>query len=428
MKQRKEAELRLLTILENRLSELIAPSFYEVHSDIRDFGHTHYFLKGGRGSAKSSFVSMEIILGMMKNPQMNCVALRKVAVYLKDSVFAQLKWAIDMLGVSAKWEEKLSPLELIYTETGQRIIFRGADDPKKIKSIKVSSGYIGYVWYEEADQFSGMAEIRSINQSLLRGGDRYIVFYSYNPPMSIKNWINREVCEPVEGRLVHSSSYLGVPAQWLGEQFIAEAEHMKKRRERIYRHEYLGEAVGTGGEIFDNLNVREISEQERSGFDRIRAGVDFGYAADPFVYIVCAVNKRRLYIFDEIFKVGLSDEAAVQRIKSKGYNTLITCDSAEPKSIQRFRELGLRAVGAKKGPDSINYGIKFLQSLDEIIIDPVKCPNASREFSGYELERDLYGGFRAEFPDKDNHTIDAVRYALEGCNKKAKIIERNMIT
>ena len=148
-----------MTTLENRLSELIAPSFHDVHQDIREFKHTHYFLKGGRGSAKSSFVSLEIILGMMKNPQMNCVALRKVAAYLKDSVFTQLKWAIDMLGVSDEWEEKLSPLELIYTPTGQRIIFRGADDPRKIKSIKVASGYIGYVWYEEADQFSGMAEI-----------------------------------------------------------------------------------------------------------------------------------------------------------------------------------------------------------------------------------------------------------------------------
>ena len=246
--------------------------------------------------------------------------------------------------------------------------------------------------------------------------------------MSIKNWINLEVCEPTEGRLVHSSSYLGVPKEWLGEQFIIEAEHMKRSKERIYRHEYLGEAVGTGGEVFDNLTLREITAEERSRFDRIRAGADFGYAADPFVYVVCALDRRRLYILDEIFKTGLSDERAAERIKAKGYNTLITCDSAEPKSIQRFRELGLRAIGAKKGPDSINYGIKFLQSLDEIIIDPAACPNTAREFSGYELERDVYGGFRAEFPDKDNHTIDAVRYALESCNKKAKIIERNRIT
>ena len=409
------------------LSEHIAPAFHSVHEDIKNGGHTHYFLKGGRGSSKSSFVSIEIILGMMRNPDMNCVALRKVAAYLKDSVFSQLKWAIEKLGADAEWEEKLSPLELIYSPTGQRIIFRGADDPKKIKSIKAAHGYIGYVWFEEADQFSGMAEIRNINQSLLRGGTEYTVFYSYNPPISVKNWINLEVQQSAADRLIHSSSYLDVPQEWLGRQFIIEAEHMKKHRERIYRHEYLGEAVGTGGEVFDNLTIREISEQERRALDTVRTGIDFGYAADPFVYIVCSVNKRRLYIIDEIFEVGISNEAAAEKIVAKGYGGLITCDSAEPKSIHRLRELGLRAVGAKKGPDSINYGIKFLQSLDEIVIDPVSCPNAAREFSGYELECNIYGGFRSEFPDKDNHTIDAVRYALESFNRQVRIIERKKL-
>ena len=202
---------------------------------------------------------------------------------------------------------------------------------------------------------------------------------------------------------------------------------MKKHRERIYRHEYLGEAVGTGGEVFDNLTVREISEQERRALGMIRTGIDFGYAADPFVYIVCSVNKRRLYIIDEIFEVGISNEAAAEKIIAKGYGGLITCDSAEPKSIRRLRELGLRVVGAKKGPDSINYGIKFLQSLDEIVIDPVSCPNAAREFSGYELECNIYGGFRSECPDKVNHTIDAVRYALESLNRQARIIERKKL-
>ena len=277
-----------------RLSELIAPSFAGVHTDIRDNLHTHYFLKGGRGSAKSSFVSLVIIFGLMKNPGRHCVVLRKIAAYLRDSVFMQLKWAIDMLGVSEEWEERLNSPELIYKKTGQRIIFRGADDPKKIKSIKTSDGYIGYVWYEEADQFSGMREIRSINQSLLRGGEKYTVFYSYNPPMSIKNWINEEACRQREGRLVHSSSYLGVPEEWLGRQFILEAEYVKKTNELIYRHEYLGEAVGTGGEVFRNVTVRKITEEERGAFSRLRAGVDFGYASDPFVYVLCALEKRRL--------------------------------------------------------------------------------------------------------------------------------------
>ena len=366
---------------------------------------------------------------MMKNPKRHCVAMRKVGANLRDSVYMQLKWAIDMLGAGDEWEEKSSVPELVYKKTRQRIIFRGADDPKKIKSIKVSDGYIGYVWYEEADQFFGMEEIRSINQSLLRGGDKYTVFYSYNPPMSVRNWLNQEASLPMEGRLVHHSSYLDVPEDWLGRQFIIEAEHIKKTKEKIYRHEYLGEAVGTGGEVFDNVNVREISKTERSGLDKFYAGVDFGYASDPFVYVVCAIHKRRLYILEEIFRTGLSNKRAAEIIKTKDYNLLIRCDSAEPKSIREFRDCGLRADGAKKGPDSINYGIKFLQSLEEIVIDPVTCPNAAREFTNYEIERDNFGNLRAEFPDKNNHTIDAVRYALESeiNNKKARVIERSVM-
>ncbi|MDD6484896.1 MAG: PBSX family phage terminase large subunit [Clostridiales bacterium] len=410
------------------LSSLISPAFYHVHEDIKRCGHTHYFLKGGRGSAKSSFVSLEIITGMIKNPERSCVAIRKVGAYLKDSVFMQLRWAIDILKISQLWTVKYSPLELVYEPTGQRIIFRGADDPKKLKSTKVQQGYIGYVWYEEADQFLGMEEIRSINQSLLRGGTVYTVFYSYNPPKSTGCWINAEVEREYPDRLVHHSTYLDVCRQWLGEQFFIEAEHLKQYNPELYRHEYLGEAVGDGGEVFTNVKIREITDEEVEGFEKVRCGVDFGYACDPFVYIVCATSKRRLCIFDEIFKVGLSNRMAYEMICKKGiYAAPIICDSAEPKSIRELRDLGLRVTGAKKGCDSINYGIKFLQSLDEIVIDPKRCPNAAREFRQYELERDLYGSLKADFPDKNNHTIDAVRYALEDeiNMKKARVISRS---
>ena len=410
------------------LSKLISPSFYRVHTDIKKGLHTHYFIKGGRGSTKSSFISLEIVTGMIRNPAMSCVAIRKVGVYLKDSVFMQIRWAIDMLGIADLWTVKYSPLELVYNPTGQRIIFRGADDPKKLKSTKVQNGYIGFVWYEEADQFTGMEEIRSINQSLLRGGEKYAVFYSYNPPKSVNCWINAEAELEYPDRLVHHSTYLDVKTEWLGEQFFIEAEHLKKYNSEIYRHEYLGEAIGDGGEVFVNVTVRKISDEEIEGFERVRCGVDFGYATDPFVYIVCSLSKRRLYIFDEIFKTGISNRDAAMRIEEKGiYSVPIVCDSAEPKSIRELRDMGLRVVGAKKGCDSVNYGIKFLQSLDEIVIDNERCPNAAREFRQYELERDIYGGLRADFPDRNNHTIDAVRYALEDVisHKKARVISRS---
>ena len=410
-----------------RLSELIAPPFFDVHTDILNNAHTHYWLKGGRGSTKSSFISIEIILGIMRNPQTNAVAVRKVGQYLKDSVFAQLRWAIDMLGAAEAWDVKYSPMELTYIPTGQKIFFRGADKPQKLKSTKVENGYIAYIWYEELDEFFGMEEIRSINQSLMRGGDVFKVFYSYNPPKSKRSWVNREAGRKRSDRLVHESVYLDVNEDWLGKQFFLEAEHLKKTRPELYEHEYLGKVTGTGGEVFTNVTVREITDSEIAGFDKIYRGIDFGYAADPFVYLVCYLHNGKLYIFDEIFKTGLSNSAAAEMITRKGsYESWIICDSAEPKSIRDLRERGLRVRGAKKGPDSVSYGIKFLSSLDEIVIDGARCPNAEREFCGYSIERDREGNFKASYPDRDNHTIDAARYALEEVmnTKKATVIER----
>lgn len=414
------------------LRQNISPAFYSVHDDIVNDRYTHYKLCGGRGSTKSSFISIELIFGIMRNPSSNAVVIRKVGTYLKDSVFAQLEWAIDTLGVGEMWMQKSSPLEMTYIPTGQKILFRGADEPKKLKSTKVSKGYIRYIWYEELDEFNGPGEIRTINQSLMRGGEKFDVFYSFNPPKSISSWVNVEEKMSGPDTLIHHSTYLDVPKEWIGSQFILEAEHIKKVQPLVYEHEYLGKVTGTGGEVFANLTLRDISDDEIRGFDKIRRGIDFGYAADPFVYIVCHYDstRKRLYIFKEIFKVGLSNSAAAEMIKELGtYSQIIICDSAEPKSINELRRLGLSVTGAKKGPDSVEYGIKFLQSLEEIVVDACRCPNTAREFSQYEIESDANGNFSAHYPDKNNHTIDAVRYALEqdtAC-RKAKIIKRSTL-
>lgn len=408
------------------LDRLIAPSFYNVHNSIDDY--THFWLCGGRGSTKSSFVSIEIILGIMKNPDTNAIALRKVGAYLKDSVFSQLEWAIEKLGVARMWDIKPSIPEMVYTKTGQKILFRGADKAAKLKSTKVTHGYVRYIWYEELDEFHGMKEIRSINQSMMRGGEKFTVFYSYNPPQNRRSWVNREALKERADLLVHKSIYLDVPREWLGEQFFLEAKYLKKLHPDRYRHEYLGEVTGTGGEIFDNLEIRSLSREEIDAFDNIKCGIDFGFAADPFVYVVCFFHNNILIIFDEIYAKGLSNHSAAEKILEKGYgNKMIVCDSAEPKSINDMRLFGMRVRGARKGKDSIEYGIKFLQGLERIVIDPVRCPNTAREFSEYELERDTDGEFRSTYPDKNNHTIDAVRYALEDeiTRRKARIIKRS---
>ena len=403
-----------------KLSKVIAPSFAGVHSDIKKHGHTHYWLKGGRGSAKSSFISVEIVLGMMRDAgkglHTNAVVLRRYGVTLRESVFEQIGWAVNALGVSQLWRDSVSPMSYTYLPTGQKILFRGVDDPTKAKSIKFSKGWAKYLWYEECVEFEGEEKLRNINQSVLRGGADFFVFYSFNPPKSARNWVNHYVAIERDDTLVHHSTYLTVPPQWLGEQFLVEAQHLKEVKPEAYRHEYLGEVTGTGGEVFSNVTLRAITDEEVSRFDKLRRGIDWGYAADPFAYNVCHYDKtrRRLYIFREIHKVKLSNRAAADLIKPEAGGARITCDSAEPKSIDEVKGYGLRVVGAKKGPDSVEYGVKWLQDLEEIIIDPARCPETAREFSGYELERDREGNFKAGYPDKDNHHIDAVRYACEG--------------
>jgi len=398
------------------LRQLIAPSFYDVHKMIKEHKYTHYVFSGGRGSTKSSFISIEIILNMMKDENANAVVLRKIGNTLESSVFNQLIWAIQMLGVSAYWQIKKSPLELTYIPYGNKIVLRSSDDPIKLKSIKFVKGYSRYNWYEEWTEFTA-EETRSINQSLLRGGDKFDVYYSYNPPKSISNWVNQEVLINREDRYVHKSTYLDVPREWLGEQFFIEAEHLKETKPKEYANEYLGEITGTGGVVFDNVELKEITNEELSHYDKIKDGIDFGFAVDPSVYTQNHFDKTRriLYIFNEIYEVGLSNRKLWERIiEKKISHSQITADSAEPKSIAELNALGqMQVLSAKKGPDSVEFGVKWLQKLDKIIIDPIRCPNTAREFTTYEYDRDKDGNFISRYPDKNNHSIDATRYSRE---------------
>ena len=413
--------------MEIRLTDLIAPQFYNIHWDILDGKHTHYKLYGGRGSTKSSFVSLEIIMGMMQDPEANAACFRRIGNTLQESVYEQLMWAIDALGVSHLWKASLSPLRITYIPTGQRIVFRGCDDPNKSKSIKLRHGYFKYIWYEERAEFEGDEDERKINQSLMRGGDKYVVFYTWNPPKSLNSWVNQDVLTERADTLCDHSTYLTVPKEWLGEQFFIEANELKKRKPMAYRHEYLGEAVGTGGKVFDNVVLKEIKKEEIAVFDKIKQGLDFGFAADPLAFLRMHYNKKlhKLWIFGEIYQVNLKNREAVKKIKELNpENKLITADSEEPRSIAAFNELGLKMLGAKKGPGSVDFGMDFLSNeIDEIIIDPNRCPNAAREFTTYELDRDKNGNFKGGFPDRDNHTIDACRYALEDemLQRKARI-------
>lgn len=398
-----------------KLNDLIAPSFFQLHLDIKNNKYTHYWIKGGRGSTKSSFVSLQIILGIMKDKHANAVAIRKFSNQLRESVFEQLIWAIDVLNVSAYWSIKRSKLELIYNPTGQRILFKGADEPKKLKSLKISNGYIRFVWYEEVDELQGEEEIRNINQSLLRGGDTFTVFYTYNPPKSVRSWVN-SVRKDREDVVFHHSTYLSVPRAWTGEQFAIEAEYLMRTNETRYKHEYLGLVTGTGGAVFANITIRKIKDKEIESFEKINRGLDWGFAQDPLAYVVNYYDSKhkKLYIFFEYYKVGTKFDKLAEVIKTENtLNKRVIADSSEPRSNAEMRDRGIRIYKAKKGKDSREHGCTWLQNLSEIIIDDERCPNTAREFLNYEFEKDANGQWKDGFPDKDDHTIDATRYALE---------------
>ena len=406
------------------LSEKIGPAFYDIAHDIFRHGHTHYDFSGGRGSLKSSTVSIIVPLLLVGNPGTHALVLRKVANTIRDSVYAQYIWAIGELGMAAYWEAKVLPMELIYKPTGQKIMFRGADDPMKIKSIKVPFGYIAVTHFEEKDQFAGRAEIRNILQSTMRGGSVFWNFESYNPPISRDNWANKDSLEERADRLCHKSTYLQAPPEWLGEQFLAEAEHLKATDERAYQHEYLGIPVGTGGNVFENLELREITDEEMSHFDHIYQGVDYGWFPDPFAFIRLHYDRARetIYLMDEIYQNKLTNEASGNIIIQRGYkDAYITCDSAEPKSVADYRAMGLPAKAAVKGPGSVDYGMKWLQRR-KIVIDRKRTPNAYNEFVNYEYDRNKDGDIISGYPDENNHLIDATRYAVERISRRMGVI------
>lgn len=401
-----------------RLSDIIAPSFYPVYWDIMHNKHTYYDLYGGRGSTKSSFIGTMIPLGMMQDPNANAVIFRKVGNTISTSVYEQILWGLDALGVSHLWRCTTSPHKMTYLPTGQVIIFRGLDKAMKMKSVKVAKGYFKYLWFEELDEFSGEEEIRSVQQSVMRGGSKFVVFKSFNPPISQSNWANQYVMQPRKDSLRHKSCYLEVPTEWLGQQFFDDAEQLKEINERAYRHEYLGEATGTGGEVFENLDIREITQEERTAFDQIYMGIDWGWYPDPFHWAKMNYDAARqtLYIFDE-YRTNKTSNADtwnfLQSEKGVTEYDLITADSAENKSVGDYKSYGALCRGAIKGPDSVRYGIKWLQSLRKIVIDPVTCPNTAKEFTNYEYDRTADGEIISGYPDANNHSIDAVRYAME---------------
>ena len=417
-------------------AKLIIPMYEDVLDDILDHEHTHYTFAGGRGSTKSSFISIAIPFLLLLNKNCHAAIFRKVGNTLKTSVFAQMEWAINELGISQFFKVTQSPMAMTYIPTGQKIMFFGLDDAGKVKSIKLPFGYIGITWFEELDQYAGENELRKVTQSTMRGGDKFWDFRSFNPPISNLNWAN-EYADEAENRadtLVIRNTYKDVPAEWLGEQFFEEADYLKQTNERAYIHEYLGVAIGTGGNVFDNVENMDMTQPIDLGdkkvpllstFSNIYNGLDWGYAVDPaqFVKMHYDATRHDLYIYDEYRTTHTRNldifEALYKGEKPKiHFDELLTADSAEPKSVADFKAYGAFCRGAEKGPDSVRYGIKWLQSLHRIYIDKRRCPETFKEFIRYEYDRDKDDNIISDYPDCNNHSIDAVRYALERYYKR----------
>lgn len=399
--------------------KLYTPHFLSFWVAAEEKNHLKHVLKGGRGSAKSTHIAMKLVEDMMSYP-VTALCIRKVANTLAESVFEQLKEAIEMMNVSHLWKVQKSPMQLIYLPRGNKIIFRGADDPIKIKSIKMSKFPVAFMWIEELAEFKTEDEISTIENSVLRAeladGLFYAFYYSYNPPKRKQSWVNKKYDTQFipKNTFVHGSTYLENP--YISKAFIEEAEEVKKKNLLKYEWEYLGKAIGSGVVPFDNLSFRKITDEEYKRFDNIRQGADWGYGPDPFAFVRLHYDKtrRKIYFLDEYYGHKISNREVAEWLKKKGYHrTLTTADSSEPKSIDELKSFGINIKGAKKGPGSVEFGEKWLDDLEEIVIDPQRTPNIAKEFENIDYQTDSNGELKPRLEDKDNHSIDSTRYSLE---------------
>ena len=367
-----------------------------------------------------------------KTGHSSAIVFRKVGGTLRDSVYAQIAWAIDTLGVGHLWRGGLAPMQYTYLPTGAQIIFRGLDDAGKLKSIKPKKGTFRFIWFEEFSELNGPNMVRSVMQSIVRGGNDFVVFRSFNPPISAANWANQFIAQPDDRAITLLTNFTMITAEWLGDSFLYEAQRLQEVNPQAYQHEYMGIPTGTGGEVFPNIEAREITDEEIQKMEYVYMGLDFGFAVDPACFIRLSYDRKHdtIYFLDEMYQRGLSNAQLAEKIKEKEYHKSgkmvysymlggsaeksveITADCAEPKSIADLRDCGLSVRACHKEPGCVQYRVQWLQHR-KIVIDPARTPNAYREFTSYQYETDKDGNFLSRLPDRDNHSIDATAYALD---------------
>lgn len=404
-----------------KLSDLLPEKFHSVWRATLNSDILNIVCKGGRGSGKSSDIA-HIITQLLMRYAVNAVGIRYVDNTLEQSLYEQMKWAIEQQGVSHLFKFNKSPLRITYKPRGNYMIFRGAQNPERIKSLKDSKFPFAIGWIEELAEFKNEDEVTTITNSLLRGelddGLFYKFFYSYNPPKRKQSWVNKkyETSFQPKNTFIHHSTYKDNP--FISKEFLSEVEAARARNPRRAEWEYDGKAIGSGVVPFDNLKVApgSITDEMVANFDNIRQGLDYGYATDPLAFVRWHYDKKRncIYAIDELYEVKCSNRRAAQWIKSNKYHYQDIIAEVEPKSNAEMRNehdiSKIRQV--TKGPDSVEYGEKWLDDLDAIYIDPLRTPNIAKEFENIDYQTDRDGNPKPRLEDKDNHTIDATRYAF----------------
>ncbi|MFR4519925.1 MAG: PBSX family phage terminase large subunit [Fusobacterium sp.] len=389
------------------------------YKDYWNFKGRYRVCKGSRASKKSKTTALNFIYRIMKYPQSNLLVVRKVFRTLKDSAYTDLRWAIRQLHVEQYWEYKESPLELMYKPTGQKILFRGLDEPMKLTSITVDVGHLCWAWIEEAYEITKESDFDMLDESI-RGqvtGDLFKqVTLTFNP-WNEGHWIKKKFfdAELSNDILAKTTNYLC--NEFLDISDLRLFERMKKENPKRYKVAGLGDWGISEGLIYENWEEREFDIQEILKIPDIESafGLDFGYTNDPSALFAGLISKERreIYVTDELYKKALTNNKLAEEIKNMGYGKeRITADSAEPKSIDELYDLGLKGIsGARKGKDSINNGIQFIQGY-KIIIHP-RCVNFLTEISNYTWAKDKFDKPINKPIDMFNHLMDAMRYALE---------------
>lgn len=436
-------------------SDLWQPGFNDLWNEIAPFvvgpnargyeppcRYDEIFMRGGRSSGKSYTAAIWIMMALTNDSKKNAVVVRKVGSSIRKSCFQQMQKAIRKLRIEAYWKINKTDMVISNPITEQQIVFVGLDDEEKVRSITTKTGYFSVIWFEEAKQFSNYEELLQARASILRGGGddesedkrqdedyaaEFMTFITYNPPRSSLEWINGEAQRRKEGRIVHKSSYLTMPPKWVGKNILLEAERLKREDPKMYRYMYLGEIIGTAGTYFSNVEERRMSDEDIAKFDYFDMGCDWGLR-DPNVFLKVYLDedKRELWIFDEIYQ--REEDASSDSMKIYEFAEMVKehmkdcpddpvwcdCQGTSEIAILNSDDYNIDAHPVPKHFDNgRDKGYNYLQKLRKIYIDPVRCPNALREFSMFESLALPNGQGWADKPGKKNdHVPDCCRYAI----------------